>query len=456
MGLGDRATNAEADFKSPISENLMTKKYRDFLDLMEELIRNTNSFILGGALDADPTNAAPSTFVDADPTVGTIDRDDKFNGLRLKFTSGTANGQRFTITDTDAATDKLTFAENLFAAGARLGDTYIILGHTHSGGTDGIKIEDDDIVSAQTFEWEAGVGAGIESGSGGPDAIAFSTAFPSSGPVPIVVAYVGDQTSGSASTREATVGIQNVTHAGFDVKIEASVSPATFFDVHYFACLPGQWITNGILIVAGYLPSRDEASLDMVHRFFRTFDRTPLIFSTVIATDPHALATTDLGRVNPVITDMYPSQQDFMSLATGIDDAGHGFRALGNRGSADGAGILAFIAIAPTSTTSIGLSSYAMNVTSAFGGTGSIFEAGINAKHTTELLPVTFNTVFGSAPVCLHALATSSAAVADFAVDDVTTSGFTAQSALGGATVHSMLMAIEREHGTDTDAKRLI
>lgn len=126
--------NSEIDFKSPLAEDLF-KRFRDNIVLTLAAVASDSNNLLKGVIDANPPNIANSYITDAVPTNGTINRDDKFNGLYLRFTSGaifTGNQyNRYKITDTDAALSRIYVAENLFTEGALLGDTYEIVGHAH-------------------------------------------------------------------------------------------------------------------------------------------------------------------------------------------------------------------------------------------------------------------------------------------------------------------------------------
>jgi hypothetical protein len=121
--------DSQIDFKSPLSEDLMTR-YRDNDDFLNANTSSLSADLLQGACDSVTT----TVIVDADPTAGTIDRDDKFNAMWLSFTSGTLNGLRYKVTDCDATANSLTFAEDLQALGAVATDTYEIIGHVHDAG----------------------------------------------------------------------------------------------------------------------------------------------------------------------------------------------------------------------------------------------------------------------------------------------------------------------------------
>ena len=124
--------DATIDTKSPVSEDLMTR-VRDNLSLLNSVVASISNGSLQGAADSITTGV----IVDADPTAGAINHDDKFNGLYVHFTSGTLyttnNLNRYKITDTDSAGNSITVAEDLAAAGGAATDTYIVLGHTHDG-----------------------------------------------------------------------------------------------------------------------------------------------------------------------------------------------------------------------------------------------------------------------------------------------------------------------------------
>lgn len=157
---------AERDFKSPISEELFAKVVNNIVIVLAALAGDSSK-LLQGAIDITPAAGSPSFITDANPTAGTIDRDDKFNDLYIHFLDGTIfsnnSRNRFKITDTDAGADTVTVAENLNTLGATIGDTYEILGHTHDGAAnpDGSKIdgksltnvaEDTDVTQG---EWDA-------------------------------------------------------------------------------------------------------------------------------------------------------------------------------------------------------------------------------------------------------------------------------------------------------------
>ena len=133
----------QIDAKSPLSEDLMAR-YRDNARLNQAHISSHPGLLLEGAIDSVST----TQIVDADPTAGEINHDDKFNGLYLHFKNGTVftnnNRNRFKILDTDAGTDTLTLDTDVQALGASAGDLYEILGHTQDGvgpDKDGEKVD---------------------------------------------------------------------------------------------------------------------------------------------------------------------------------------------------------------------------------------------------------------------------------------------------------------------------
>lgn len=126
-------TDAEVDFKSPASEEIFKRAFKNALKELQDFIGSNGLGMLAGALDSDPPNTAPSYIVDTNPTVGELNFDNKFKGAYLTFTSGTASGQKFLVTGSTASTARIATAENLYAAGARSGDTYRMMGHRHTG-----------------------------------------------------------------------------------------------------------------------------------------------------------------------------------------------------------------------------------------------------------------------------------------------------------------------------------
>lgn len=146
-------TSGELDFKSPMSEDISQQFGRLIPEIMLAFMIGNSDKLLKGALDSTPTTGAPDTLTDTNPTAGSIDRDDQFNGAFVHFTSGTIytnnNFNRYEILDTLAGPSQLVVDGDLEADGAALGDTYEILGHTHSG-TDGSKIDLKNLVNASS------------------------------------------------------------------------------------------------------------------------------------------------------------------------------------------------------------------------------------------------------------------------------------------------------------------
>jgi len=144
MSIHKNISDTQRDFKSPLSEDLM-ERYDVNQEMSLEYIRSEGvDQLLAGAIDSVST----TDVVDANPTIGTIDQDDKYDGLYLHFTSGSvfsANSRnRFKIVGTVAGTDTLTLDTNVAALGAAASDTYVLLGHTHDGAAtdpDGAKID---------------------------------------------------------------------------------------------------------------------------------------------------------------------------------------------------------------------------------------------------------------------------------------------------------------------------
>lgn len=127
-----RETNDnEVDFQSPLSEEIMMVAFRDAIREVEDLVVSNGRGLLVGVVDADPPDQANSYIEDADPTVGSINRADKFNGLTLLMLDGDAEGNLYKITDTDATNKRIVVAENLYDEGVREGDSYQVLGHRH-------------------------------------------------------------------------------------------------------------------------------------------------------------------------------------------------------------------------------------------------------------------------------------------------------------------------------------
>lgn len=113
-------TSVDAD--SPNSALIMEK----IRDALEMLIINVHGMFDSGELTADPPNDTTGYATDSISTW----TDDEHNGRRLLFTSGNAIGQDFLIDDTDDSNNRvICTGDNLYAAGARDTDEYIIVGN---------------------------------------------------------------------------------------------------------------------------------------------------------------------------------------------------------------------------------------------------------------------------------------------------------------------------------------
>lgn len=119
----DTATDAD----SPNS-SLYWDKLRIFIEM---LLMDLNGHFETGTLTSDPPNDATGYLID---TAASFE-DDEHNGRRAIFTDGNAVGQDFLIDDTVAASDRCECTgDNLYAAGARSGDGYIIVGNFRTAG----------------------------------------------------------------------------------------------------------------------------------------------------------------------------------------------------------------------------------------------------------------------------------------------------------------------------------
>lgn len=127
-------TDTETDADSPDNETT----YGDLRRIVEMLAIRVFSTGASGTLTSDPPN---DTTGEAEDTAASF-TDDEHNGRTLLFTDGNAMGKLFTIDDTQAANDAVyATGDNLYTAGARSGDAYLILydqlvnddGHDHDG-----------------------------------------------------------------------------------------------------------------------------------------------------------------------------------------------------------------------------------------------------------------------------------------------------------------------------------
>jgi len=102
-------------------------------------------------IDGDPPNTTPSYIVpDSD-----IRRDDQFNSYEILMTSGTASGNKYTITDTTESNNRIHVAENLYSEGVRDGDTFRIMGHRHNGQV-GRDVLVDNLIGFEGGAWPQG------------------------------------------------------------------------------------------------------------------------------------------------------------------------------------------------------------------------------------------------------------------------------------------------------------
>lgn len=129
-------TDGETDRDSPWAEDIAQTIRNNAREIMRLVIGDD---ILEASLNGDPTdNTTADSFFDVDTvTAGAIDRDDQFNGLYVHFTSGTIftnnSLNRYKITDTNAASNRITVSGQIFSDGARDDDTFVIVGQTHDG-----------------------------------------------------------------------------------------------------------------------------------------------------------------------------------------------------------------------------------------------------------------------------------------------------------------------------------
>ena len=123
--------DTEVDADSPVSETLMQTLIHNFEALVLMMLKHGDA----GTLTSDPPNDTTGVLTDSARSFDT----DEHNGRSILFTSGNAKNLAFTITDTTATTLTVS-GTNLYDAGARSGDSYIITywlnpnyGHTHNG-----------------------------------------------------------------------------------------------------------------------------------------------------------------------------------------------------------------------------------------------------------------------------------------------------------------------------------
>ena len=140
--LKDDATrfilDTETDADSPDNETT----YGDLRKVIEMLAIRAFSTGVSGTLTSDPPN---DTTGKAEDTAAGFS-DDEHNGRTLVFTSGTAKGKFYDIDDVVAADNAVyCTGDNLYSAGARSGDDYLIL-YDLTTNTDGH--DHDDVNSA--------------------------------------------------------------------------------------------------------------------------------------------------------------------------------------------------------------------------------------------------------------------------------------------------------------------
>lgn len=205
--------DVDFDFESPIASIVFLNKYRDGLRLVQGLLEDKPALILQGVLDETPPTQANSYIVDSNPTAGTINRNDKFNGITLEITSGAAVGE-YVITDTDSGLNRITVVEDLGSLGASTGDSYQLRGHSHNG-FDSEKVDVGDVTGLTGLNvLPVGTVAMTKSGScpSGWSSIdtSHSTKFTKGGPTS---GPAGSETHGHAGG--GTIGFPNITGTDF-------------------------------------------------------------------------------------------------------------------------------------------------------------------------------------------------------------------------------------------------
>jgi len=127
--------DTETDADSPTTETTMAA-LREMIEMLYQVLLAAAA---AGTFTADPSNDSNGYAYDS--AAGWTD--DQHNGRTLLILSGTAKGNFYTIDDTTGgATDRIDCTgDNLYGAGVRSGDDYIILydikantdGHDHDG-----------------------------------------------------------------------------------------------------------------------------------------------------------------------------------------------------------------------------------------------------------------------------------------------------------------------------------
>ena len=153
----------ETDSGSPGSEELVSQIRENFEALLMLLLATGAS----RTCTSDPSNDTNGYFYDT----GAGWTDDQHNGRTLVMLSGSAVGNMYTIDDVVAASNRLACTgDNLYAAGVRSGDAYIITydlknnidGHDH----DGINSSQPVLANDSIVSGKLKTGTGSASGSG--------------------------------------------------------------------------------------------------------------------------------------------------------------------------------------------------------------------------------------------------------------------------------------------------
>ena len=294
-----KATNAETDFKSPASEDLIQRKFRDSLNMLEDLILSNGLGILGGMVDANPPNTTPSYFTDIDPTVGRISFTDKFIDLKVQFLTGAAAGKKFIVTATDATLKRVHVAENLFFEGVLAGDTYQVLGHDHDN-VNSLNVtnitENLRIVSGRT--------ALTNTASGTFETIPFGYTFDEE---PVVICTAEESPAIGANFNYT---IKNVTKTGFDVSW-ATGTPRPDAEVMWVAMPQGEYLiqeagaTSDLHIVASYMREAATTGDPVREYLFKKPYKTEYVILGVNHILGNRTATTP--RTNNFVSDRIPS-----------------------------------------------------------------------------------------------------------------------------------------------------
>jgi hypothetical protein len=120
--ISDTATDAD----SPDSALTRTKERQ----LIELLLTSVHGNFREGTLTSNPPNDTTGYAYDTAASFTA----DQHNGRRIIFTDGNAKGQDFLIDDTVAGSRVVCTGDNLYSAGARSGDGYIITGNFRDTG----------------------------------------------------------------------------------------------------------------------------------------------------------------------------------------------------------------------------------------------------------------------------------------------------------------------------------